>query len=396
MISINQAFEAIMNTERTFGEEKIYLEKASGRILAEQIIATSDLPPFNRVMMDGVAVKADTVKVNTSFPVGKIIAAGNTDPLIDMPCEIMTGAVMPSTLDTVIPYEHIKLESGICTILQDFKKGQNVHLRSSDSKEGDILISAHTKLCAAEIGVAASMGYSTVRVFQKPRVVILTSGDELVEVGVLPNSAQIRASNGFAISSAITPFSEVIEIKIVSDKIELLFNSITHALEKCDILIITGGVSAGKYDYIPEVLKSLAAEILFHKIAQKPGKPMLFATRGNQVIFGLPGNPVSCLMCTHAYIIPWIKKNTKYNTGTIWNKLPLAEDYYKKGGLTFFLPVRLSISEGAVVAHPVKNNGSGDFASLVDVHGWFVIPEEMNEVKKGFKGHFIPLKPLEL
>lgn len=394
MISVDEANKILKSTEFSFGIEEIPISKGAGRILAKDIEASSDLPPFNRVMMDGIAVRFDEVAIGKPFRVKGILGAGEQHPDHNEFLEIMTGAFMPSNLDTVIPYEHLVLVDQTFTINQPFKKGQNVHPQATDARIGDCLVATESFIGPAEIATAASMGYTHLQVYKRPTCSILNTGNELVSIDQPTGPFQIRASNGIAISAAIYNFVESINSYVIHDEIHALTTSVSKALDESDVIIITGGVSAGKFDHVPVVLKELGVEILFHKVSQKPGKPMLFGKKENKVIFALPGNPVSSLMCTYAYVIPWIKMNIGFKNAFEFNVVRLKNTYSKKGSLSFYLPVCLKIEDGTLWANPIKNNGSGDFAGLTKADGWFLIPSDLNEVADEFLGKYIPFKPM--
>lgn len=394
MISVDEANKILKSTECSFGIEEIPISKSAGRILAKDIEASSDVPPFNRVMMDGIAVRFDEVAIGKPFKVKGILGAGEQHPDHNEFLEIMTGAFMPSNLDTVIPYEHLVIDNQTFTINQPFNKGQNVHLRATDARIGDCLVEHESPIGPAEIATAASMGNMHLQVYRRPICSILNTGNELVSIEQATSPFQIRASNGIAISAAISSFVESVNSSIIHDEIHTLKTSISKAFDESDVIIITGGVSAGKFDHVPVVLKELGVEILFHKVSQKPGKPILFGKKRDKIIFALPGNPVSSLMCTYAYVIPWIKKNTGFKNAFEFNVVRLKNIYSKKGSLSFYLPVCLKIEEGSLWANPIKNNGSGDFAGLTKADGWFLIPSDLNEVADGFLGKYIPFKPM--
>jgi molybdopterin molybdotransferase len=392
MISVNEAFEIICNQTIPGKPKRVALLDSVGKKMAEDVCADTDLPPFNRVMMDGIAVRHEELDTYTRFKIQGIQAAGKSNQfdLISGHCiEIMTGAMLPPSFDTVIPYEDITIESGFATInIQPKKKQANVHLQGTDFKKGEVLITTGTCVSPAEIGILASVGISEPLILNAPSIAIISTGDELVDISETPKSFQIRKSNVFAIQAALKKqvFLESTAFH-VSDESNDIKQKLKEILESFDIVILSGGVSKGKFDLIPEMLKELGVKQLFHRIKQKPGKPFWFGASENNLVFALPGNPVSTLVCCYRYVIPFLE-NRLLNTSVQFEFKSINSDYIKKGSLTYFLPVKLT----ETVVIPADGNGSGDFAHLANVDGWIEIPQEINDIKKGDTFRYLPFR----
>ena len=392
MIGVTKAFDIINQQEIPGKPERIPLLNSIGKKTAESILADTDLPPFNRVMMDGIAVRFDEIQSVTQFQIQGIQAAGNSnqfDIKVGHCIEIMTGAILPSSFDTVVPYEDISIEAGIATIqILPKKKFANIHLQGTDFKKGDVLIPVNTSISAAEIGILASVGITHPLVKNAPRIAIISTGNELVDIHETPLNFQIRKSNVYAIQAALKKqlFLDSVAFH-VSDSIEDIKEKLAEVLLNFDILVLSGGVSKGKFDLIPDILEQLQVKKLFHRIKQKPGKPFWFGASANNLVFALPGNPVSTLVCCYRYLIPFLESKL-LDKKTTFEYRSIESDYIKKGNLTYFLPVKTT-DKGLI---PAEGNGSGDFAHLAEVDGWIEIPEEINDIKKGDTFRYLPFR----
>lgn len=387
LISVSKAEEIIFSEKIDFGTEKISINNSLGRVLAEPISADRDFPPFDRVTMDGIAIKfANYEQGNRQFRIQSTQSAGEKIQalLLDNECiEIMTGAILPKNTDTVIRYEDLEIESGFAIIKSQIREKQNIHFKGEDRKQGEEIIPKNTEIRSAVIAIAASVGEVNLSVKKHPNIAIITSGDELVSIEKTPELHQIRSSNVYAIASLLTKYGIEADKIHISDNLEVTENTIKSALEKYEVLIMSGGVSMGKKDFIPVALENLGVKKLFHKIAQTPGKPFWFGKKEGNLIFALPGNPVSTFLCMVRYFLPWLHKCLSMS-----NLNPefaqLSEDFHIKNSLTYFLQVKLSNENATVKATPIKGHGSGDFANLIDSNAFMELPAfERNEFKKG-------------
>ena len=402
MITVKEASNSIQSNAESFGVERVGFLESQSRVLKEEIIADRDFPPFNRVCMDGIAITEKAfLEGIREFPVEGIQAAGS--PQLELKdykncVEIMTGAIMTKNTDVVIPYELIRIENNIAKVsVEQVVNFQNIHLKGKDRKQGDVLISKNKIITAAEIGVLSTVGKSEVLVGKQPKVMIISTGDELVEVTENPLLYQIRRSNVYSLVSLLKELSISADTSHLPDHKESLKSSIAEYLESYDVLLFSGAVSKGKFDFIPEVLDELGVEKLFHKVKQRPGKPFWFGERVVQglseqatqqdikkkTIFAFPGNPVSTYVNCLKYFYPWYKKAMGLPTENV-EFAKLGSDFAFKPKLTFFLQVKLENRLGELIAIPVAGNGSGDLANLAEADAFLELPgEETSEFKKG-------------
>lgn len=386
MISVKKALETVLHSTKYFGIEEIPFIKSVGRILKEDISADRDFPPFNRVSMDGIAIDYISFKQGQKdFEIEGIQAAGSKQIKLQNSkncIEVMTGAVLPKNANTVIRYEDVTIKNGIATInVESLNDGQNVHIKGKDGNVGDILIYENTMISAAEIGVLATVGKSFVKVAKQPKVMIVSTGDELVGVDKIPLEHQIRRSNVFTLVSLLERLNISAETAHITDDKPILKSKIKKHLQEYDVLLFSGAVSKGKYDFLPEVFDELGVKKLFHKVAQRPGKPFFYGQTDSCTVFGFPGNPISTFVNCLAYFYPWYYKSVALEVGV--EMAVLAEDVSFKPNLVYFLQVKLNNKQGKLIAFPVKGNGSGDLASLVHADAFIQLPDNYIEFKKG-------------
>jgi len=357
--------------------EVVAIEKATGRILQQTVVAERDQPPFDRVTMDGIGFSfADFAAGTRKFPLQATQAAG--DPALALESgkciEIMTGASLSTGADCIVPVERITVTDGSAEIEADYtaKQNQFIHPRASDHAKGAELLTSGTRVSAMDIAIIASCGLTEVEVSKAPTIRVISTGNELVPAGQAIEDHQIRMSNGPAMIAMLEQHGfENSEHDHIVDELEILKERIAEHLSNANVLILSGGVSMGKADYIPQVLEELGVDVIFHKISQRPGKPMWFGmgTEG-QAVFALPGNPISALVCCRQYVIPAL------NAAAGLREAPpefasLAQEFTFKPKLTCFLPVNLvSGVGGQALAMPVRTNTSGDFASLSGTAGF--------------------------
>ena len=386
MISVAQALQTVLNSTQGFGVEEVPFLKSVGKVLKEDIVADRDFPPFNRVSMDGIAINHRFFEHGIiDFNVEGIQAAGAEQKTmtIDSNCmEVMTGAVLPINTDTVIRYEDVQIKNGIASInLNILELGKNIHSKGKDRIQGDLLIEKNTIISAAEIGVIATVGKATVKVAKTPKVIIVSTGDELVEVNENPLAHQIRRSNAFTLVSLLKKLGIKAKTSHIADDKEVLQQKIANYLKKYDVLIFSGAVSKGKFDFLPAVLAELKVEKLFHRITQRPGKPFLYCFKNNKPVFAFPGNPISTFVNCLAYFYPWYYKSVGIKVKE--EMAILGEDVSFKPSLTYFLQVKLENKFGHLVAFPITGNGSGDLASLIKTDAFIQLPNDRVEFKKG-------------
>lgn len=391
MITVEEAKHIILNNTQDFGIEEIPFLQADGRVLKEDIVADRDFPPFNRVAMDGIAINYRFFKYGVrDFKIEGIQPAGAPQQALENAAncyEVMTGATLPANTDTVIRYEDITINTLMATVnLDSINEGQNIHTQGSDKTKKEVLIDKNTVISAAEIGVLATVGKATVKVAKQPKVIIVSTGDELVDVNETPLNHQIRRSNVYTLVSLLKNLKIDADTAHITDEKPVLKEKIASFLKEYDVLLCSGAVSKGKFDFLPEVLDELSVKKLFHRVSQRPGKPFWFGTsdalnkkhleakhQKKTIVFAFPGNPVSTFVNCLVYFYPWF-----YNSVRLQQQKQtaiLTENITFKPDLTYFLQVKLTSENGQTFATPIKGNGSGDLASLVNADGFIELPK---------------------
>lgn len=391
MIPFKQAHTIVLENTIEFGTESVSLANAVGRILAEPIYADRDFPPFDRVTKDGIAINFTSHKKgNHSFAIQEIAAAGAVQKTLVNPnhcIEVMTGAMLPKGTDTVVMYEHLQLERGVAKISVAPKNGQNIHKKGSDEPKGSLLLEAGLPIGTAEIGVLATVGKTELLIKKLPKVGIISTGNELVNVEELPAPHQIRKSNSWALQAALNDIGVRSELLHFQDSKEELVEGLKAALVNFDVLLLSGGVSKGKFDYLPEVLTELGVEKLFHKVKQRPGKPFWFGKNDDCTLFAFPGNPASTFANYHIYFLPWFAKSLGFTKSK--NYVVLNQAFENDLDLNRFVLAKTKLLEGTIKANLVQDNGSGDLTSLARADG--LISLEPNTKYK--IGELVPFYP---
>jgi molybdopterin molybdotransferase len=392
LITPRLAEEAIYSRLTCLPIESLPLTQCVGATLRENIYAERDQPPFDRVAMDGMAVDSDALRRGLKrFRVQGIQAAGAPPMKLgggDAAIEVMTGAILPPGSDCVIPVEQLEVAEGYASLSAAVVNSpyQNVHRRGSDSRQGTLLLETGTLLRAPEIAVAASAGMARVRVSSQPAVMIISTGDELIEPGDPIADYQVRRSNAYAVAATLRTrgFGRVGDDHVPDDEV-LMRERLALHLTTHEVVVLSGGVSMGKFDLVPKVLQQLGVQQVFHNIAQRPGKPMWFGIGPQgQAVFGLPGNPVSTLVCLIRYVIPAIAEAMGTKRAPP-ERLALAAPVSVQTALTYFLPVAIEHDDwGRPWANPRRPNGSGDFLSLTGTDGFVELPPGPNTYPKGF------------
>ena len=390
MISVATAEAFIQSNLKNIENELVPFDCSNGRILAENLLADRPFPPFDRVTMDGIAVAFNAQQ--KSWKIEGIAAAGSPQLSLENPencIEVMTGAMLPSGCDTVIRYEDFLIVDGFATLqIERITQGQNVHLRASDRVQNSIIVAEGCKISAAEIGVMASIGKVEVLVKKRAKILVISTGDELVAVAEKPLEHQIRSSNGYALKAALESADASVDYIHLSDNQEIIEEKIKEDIRNFDALVLSGGVSAGKFDYVPNALENQGVEQVFHQVSQRPGKPFWFGKAANGVVvFALPGNPVSTFMCLHRYVLPWLAASLGQKQH--FEKVVLGEDFHFKPPLTHFLQVKITFENGRKMAKPLPGNGSGDLANLTNADGFIELPSETDFFESGQLFSFI-------
>ncbi len=398
MISVKEAFSTILENVPGLAAEDCELEQAVGRTLRQPVCADRDLPPYDRVMMDGIAARAEAfahggpvrLRIRGHQP------AGAPSQTLDDPAEcleVATGAVRPQQADLIIPVEQITVADGVAEVSEVYEAipMRYVHGTGSDCKAGEQLLAKGDVLGAKEIAVAASCGEAVVQVSVRPQVAIVSTGDELVDVNQAPLPHQIRRSNSHSLAAALEVSGlGVAQLAHFPDDLDPVREGLGRVLPGAEVLILSGGVSKGRKDYLPGALAELGVQKVFHWVAQRPGKPFWFGVGPDgQPVFALPGNPLSALTCFHRYVAPALRSMAGQPLREPLEHA-LARAYAFKPPLTCFLPVRLENADGAVQAVPDPAGNSGDFAGILGTDGFVELPAEPAEFAAGETVPFWP------
>jgi molybdopterin molybdotransferase len=368
------------------------LAALAGAVLAQSVRAERDQPPFDRVTMDGIAFASRSWRAGRrSFRVAGIQAAGQPPLQLADPAdcfEAMTGAVLPRGCDCVVPVERLEIADGVATVTDgvDVEPFLNVHTRGLDCREGDMLLARGTRLAAPELAVLASAGLPRAAVHADPRILIIATGDELVAPDEPIADWQVRRSNSYALRGALNlhGFHRVAEDHL-PDAPDVLAERLAVHLTTHDVLVLTGGVSMGRFDHVPSTLRALGVSEVLHKVAQRPGMPMWFGIGpAGQTVFGLPGNPVSALVCLLRYVAPVLLAMMRARPA-VQEAVALGAAFQVKPALWYFLPVQFERSPAlGLVAMPRPTRGSGDFISLLGTDGFVELPPGPREYPPGY------------
>ncbi|MBC7982384.1 MAG: molybdopterin molybdotransferase MoeA [Candidatus Obscuribacterales bacterium] len=388
MLSPADATAAIESSVPRLPTSAVALRDAAGCVLQQVVVAERDQPPFNRVSMDGIAI-ASASKAR-AFRIAGTQAAGAAPLALanDNECtEAMTGAMLPTGCDCVIPVERITIRDGYAHLATDVAVSPwlNIHRRGVDCRAGVEVLRPGIRLTAPEVAVLASAGLVHVKVARAPRIVVISTGDELVEPGAPMAEWQIRRSNVYAVLATLRAhgYSRLADDHLLDDEQQLRDRLRKH-LNEADVLILSGGVSMGKFDFVPRILMELGVREIFHKIAQRPGKPMWFGVRDDgKAVYALPGNPVSTLVCLTRYVLPGLRAASGASVST-HTLTQLAQPYRTLPNLWSLLPVKLHASS----AEPRPTHGSGDFTSLTGTDGFIELPPGVDEVARGTTVNF--------
>ena len=388
MIEIDHALKKVLGESNPLKPIILSLENVSGFFLAEDIESNADVPRFDKATMDGYAIRSEDSAHDAILNVIGTVAAGEffTKPVSkDCAVKIMTGAPIPEGSDTVIPIEWtsepsprlVKLDSPI-------DPGKNIAFQGEEIKKDALILKRGTRIDPVATAILAQIGHTNVLVYPRPKLSILSTGTELVEPDIVPKSGQIRDSNSFCVLNQCREWNaDGTRRLIVADDVDKLQSAIRNAIdERPDIIIITGGVSVGEFDLVPDALKKIGVDIIFHNIAQKPGKPMLFGKLGEILIFGLPGNPVATYLDFELYVGPAICRLMGDEQFEIDYLTAIAEEDFKiKSDRTYFHPALVKQMESNWVAYPVSTHGSGDIYSIVKANafarfdpGTYIVP----------------------
>jgi molybdopterin molybdotransferase len=396
---VQQAEEAILSQVSVLPAEMQPLERCSGQTLRQDVFPERDNPPFDRVCMDGIAIASEAFQRGLRrFRIESMQPAGAPALRLADPAnavEVMTGAMLPTGTDCIIPLEEYELDGEVAALKEQAigTASRNIQRRGGDSTPGVAMLKAGVRLGAPEIAVVASAGLARVSVTRQPRIVAISTGDELVEPGEPILEYQVRRSNAYAIVAALRDrgYDQVTRDHI-GDSEQSLTEHLTRHLSERDVLILSGGVSKGKFDFVPKVLERLGVRQIFYRVAQRPGMPMYFGVGpAGQAVFGLPGNPVSTCICLVRYVVAALI----YMSGRgrmAPQYMPLASTgKFGLAAASYFLPVTVQIDErGAPTAVPAAPNGPGDFLALTLTQGFVELPPRTQPSAPGLLARFYP------
>lgn len=377
MISFDEAYHLVLNQATPLGLETVPLAQAVGRRLAKDVHTDRPAPPFDRSLRDGVAITAGAIKHGISrLRVVGTVAAGTHPPSLqdDHHClEIMTGAVLPPGAAAVVRYEDVTVDNHEAVLRVTPSVGQHIERVGSHQPSGARVIAAGKLIDAIDMGVLATVGRANVSVYRLPRVAVLSTGNELVAVADTPLPHQIRQSNAHMLRATLQTVGIDATVDHLPDDPDTIRQKLDALLTAHDVLLLSGGVSRGKYDFIPEVLAQLGVQKLFHRVAQRPGKPFWFGHHPDRqaTVFSFPGNPVSTWTCYTAYLGPWLRATqgrVEQPQTVTWQ-----EDFHNDTDLTRLLPVRLNEVSGQHYAQPLPLGSSGDLFGLVGSDGLVIV-----------------------
>ncbi len=392
MLSYQQAREKVLAVVSAGlnppAAETVELSAAPGRVLAEEVTADRDYPPFPRSTRDGYAVRAaDIAKVPATLSRLGEVKAGEAfaGSVGGGECvQIMTGAPVPSGADAVVMIEDVELKGDQVTVKKSLIVGANIVPQGSEAAAGAVLLKPGARIGYVEMSLLGQVGKNLVQVYRRPRVAVLSTGDEVVAVDAAPGPNQIRNSNVHSMAAQVTLWGgEAVVLGNARDELGELERLIRRGLEE-DLLVLTGGVSAGKYDLVEVVLRQLGAELHFDAVAIRPGRPAVFASCQNRFVFGLPGNPVSTMVTFELFVAPALALLGGAPAPPLqFLKARLAEAVPQKTKLTLFLPARLEGKGSHVTVRALPWKGSGDVVALAQANCTLVVPDNVSELAAG-------------
>ena len=400
MITVDQALDVVLKSVTALPTESVPVTDALGRVLAQSVEADMDLPPFDRSRMDGYALRsADAHLTPVTLRVLGSIAAGAAFDGTVGPGEavkIFTGAPLPHGADAVQKVEATESDAQSVIIKEPVKPGQFVTPRASEVHASDVVLNSGRVIGAAEMAVLASFGCERVIVGARPRVSVISTGSELVEVSARPTGSQIRNSNTYSILAYAERAGATVKgLGMVPDSLDETRRALLKASEAGDIVITSGGVSMGDYDLVKAALVDLGAEVYFDKVAIRPGKPTVFARRGETCYFGLPGNPVSTAVTFNVFVWPAIRRmqgDPAPNLPT--TRAELAQSIRDASSRRSYLPGRLSIRNGRAIVESLRWGGSSDFVAFIEANALIVVGEDTHDIEAGQMVEVLSLNPL--
>lgn len=399
MITIEEALEIVLKETKVLGFETVNILNSLNKVLAEDIYSKDNLPPFDKSAMDGYAIISDdTENASEEKPVklkikGTIKAGDFYEGQLKCgeALKIMTGAPVPNGADAVIQIENVEADSEEVAIFNLVKKNRNILNLGEEIRKGDIALVSGMAIRPSEIGLMASLGFNSVRVVKAPKIIIITTGDELIDVSEELTSGKIRDCNGYSLMALGKNLQADVKFYgIVRDDMDVLFKKMQEAFEEGDIIITSGGVSAGDYDFVENCLKELGADIKFSSVAIKPGKPFTFAKYKDKLFFGLPGNPLAVINTFEQFVSPAAKKMMgKRDIHNKQFKVVLGEDFKSVKGRTNYVYVNIEEKDGIYYAYKVGSQSSNQLLTISKANGIIILDKEMVKTGEEVNGRFI-------
>jgi molybdopterin molybdotransferase len=394
MITVEEALQKVLSHIEPLGSEKVSILKAVGRVMAEDIDANRDIPPFDNSGMDGYAVRSEDIQnaasnrpvrleVIEDLPAGFISKKGLEE---GKAIRIMTGAPIPEVADTIVPVEDTRQEERFVVIFETVPPGEHIRRAGEDVKKGERVISRGDLIHPAEVGMLASVGRSSVSIYQRPLVAILCTGEELVDVDGHLEGVKIVSSNSYTLAAQVKDCGAIpIQLGIARDRKEEIKEKLLQGI-RSDVIISSAGVSVGDYDFVKEALNELGMEMIFWRVAMKPGRPVAFGLLQGKPVFGLPGNPVSSMVSFEQFVRPALLKMMGHRQlfRPVIEAI-LKEDIRKRPGRRHFLRASVSFEKNDYFVTLTGAQGSGILKSMIKANGLVIIPEEREMVKAGEK-----------
>jgi molybdenum cofactor synthesis domain-containing protein len=389
---VGEALEKLLSGIRVMGEEEVLLEEALGRVLARDVVAERDNPPFDRAAMDGFAVRGEnTFGAGQANPIyfriiGEVLTGQSFNGEVSdfEAVRITTGAPLPRGADAVVMLEHVNELGGEIEVIKAVPPGKNVSLRGEDYKKGEVLLKRGRVLNPQEIAILASLGMRRVKVFRKPRVGIISTGDEIKEPGEELKEGQVYDTNSFALAALCRATgAEASRLGVVKDEYEAMKHAVEAGLGY-DVLLISGATSVGKRDVVPEIVRELG-EVVVHGVAMRPGEPTGFGYVGDTLVFMLPGYPVASIVAFETFVRPALQVMQGLSPAIPYPaiKARLRRKIPSELGRRDFVRVKVEHTPRGYEAEPVRTSGSGIVSSLVRADGFVIVPENTEGIEKG-------------